>query len=157
MRATIALVLLAGAAAAAPCDGVGTAIVVDTAAGKMTLCEAGAAAGEYAVAVGRGGRGKRDEGDRKTPLGDYPLGAPRRSKEFGWFIPIGYPTAAQRTRGLSGSAVGIHGPKRRWAWLGRANAWANWTRGCVAVATDEDLDAVLRWARAKKPAMVRLR
>src|SRR5262249_46591534 len=90
-----ALLLAAAPAGGAPCDGTGTSIVVETEARRLWLCQAGAAAAGYAVSLGRGGNGKTDEGDGKTPLGDYALGAPRASKEFGRFIPIAYPTAAQ--------------------------------------------------------------
>ena len=52
-----------------------------------------------------------EQGDRKTPLGSYPLGKPRLSEQFGIFISIGYPTLEQRRNEKNpGGAVGIHGP-----------------------------------------------
>ncbi len=122
-----------------------TTVVVDTAARVMTLCEDGAAVGEFAVAIGGGGVGKQREGDGKTPLGSYLLGAPRRSSDYGTFIPIGFPTAHQRKRGFSGGAIGIHGPDRRLRMLGQLAVTLGWTRGCVAVASDDQMKTITTW------------
>lgn len=48
-----------------------------------------------AVRLASGGVGKAREGDGKLPLGTYALGKARTSKQYGIFIPIGYPTADQ--------------------------------------------------------------
>jgi hypothetical protein len=138
------------------CGGEGPAIVVDTRASRLGLCEAGRLVKDYAVAVGRGGTGKSDEGDGKTPLGRYPLGAPRPSKKFGVFIPIGYPTDEQRKHGARGGDVGIHGPKRGFAWAGRMNTWFNWTRGCIAVASDLEIRAIAAWVKQNRAAVIRI-
>ena len=145
---------MAAAARAAPCDGRGTSIVVDGKARRLWLCAGGASDGDFAVSLGRGGLGKAREGDGRTPRGRYPLGAPRASKEYGTFIPVGYPTAAERARGLTGGAIGIHGPRRGFAFLGRANAWADWTRGCIALATDGEIEKVARWVKSHASAAV---
>jgi murein L,D-transpeptidase YafK len=139
-----------------PCATSSTAVVVDARLARLWLCERGHAFKQYAVAVGSGGVGKNAEGDKKTPLGDYSLGRPRGSKEFGIFIPIGYPTDAQRTKGVRGSGIGIHGPKRRFAWAGHANVWLNWTRGCIALATDAEIREIADWVRIHKPRTVHI-
>jgi murein L,D-transpeptidase YafK len=110
----------------------------------------------FEAAVGSGGTGKQAEGDKKTPLGRYSLGSPRASKEFGIFIPIGYPTAEQRRRGARGGSVGIHGPKRRFAWAGRANVWLNWTRGCIAVATDAEIQEIAAWVKKQHAKVIEI-
>src|SRR5512138_3184523 len=97
---------------ASPCPASGDAVVVLTADRALWLCTAGTPAGRFEVALGRNGVGKRRRGDGRTPLGRYVLGAPRPSARYGTFIPIAYPTAAQASRGFTGSAVGIHGPPR---------------------------------------------
>ena len=130
------------------------AIVVDTANHKMLLCESGHPVRELSVALGGGGIGKQREGDRKTPLGSYSLAEPRQSEKFHTFIEVGYPTADQRAAGLTGGDVGIHGPSRKRAWLGRLRNFFDWTDGCIAVATDDEIDAVAAWVRASKTARV---
>lgn len=140
----------------AVCHGKELAVLVDTQRHKLWLCEDGAPANEFAVALGRGGTGKRDEGDRKTPLGIYPLGAPRESARFHTFIPIGYPTEEQRKQGLTGSNLGIHGPDRKLRWLGRAGSWLDWTLGCIAVGSDAAIDEIAAWIRLKQPAGIEI-
>ncbi len=139
-----------------PCSNVGAAIVVHVSERRLWLCDQGGASKEFAVALGKGGVGKVTEGDQKTPLGDYWLGQPRASKEFGTFIPIGYPTEEQRKRGATGGDVGIHGPKRGFAWTGRMGTWINWTRGCIAVATDAAILEIAGWVRAQKSVAIHI-
>lgn len=140
----------------APCDGRAGEIVIRAAEHKLYLCEEGAAAARsFSVAFGRGGTDKRSDGDLKTPLGAYPLGAPRASKQYHLFIPVGYPTAAQQAKGFTGKNIGIHGPRRNFKWAGRINNWVDWTRGCIAVADDGAIDAIVSWV--KKQAVRRVR
>jgi murein L,D-transpeptidase YafK len=148
--------LAAPARAAPPCEGRAAAIVVRAADHRLSLCDAGRPTAELPVALGRAGTGKRAAGDNRTPLGTYPLGAPRPSKEFGTFVPVGYPTPDQRRQGLSGGDIGVHGPKRRFAWAGRLNAGVDWTRGCIAVATDEAIALVVRWVKRHPGALIHI-
>ncbi len=160
LTAFIGLCLLScGAApsAAGPCSARGTSVVIDLTDHTLYLCRAGASAGQHTIAIGRGGTGKRVEGDGRTPVGTYRLGTPRRSGEgFYRFIPIGYPTAAQKRAGYTGGAIGIHGPARGAAWLGRSSTWVDWTQGCVAVDSDAALDAVEAFVRAHRVRTVHL-
>ncbi len=127
------------------CDADRTAIVVDTATRVLTLCEKGAAVATFPVAIGQNGVGKEREGDRKTPLGTYTLGAPRPSKGYGTFIPIGFPTREQKENGVTGGAIGIHGPERRLRALGSLAVTFGWTYGCVAVSSDVEMRSIVRW------------
>ncbi|ACL66993.1 ErfK/YbiS/YcfS/YnhG family protein [Anaeromyxobacter dehalogenans 2CP-1] len=136
------------------CPPVDALILVDTAEHRLALCEAGAAAAVFPVALGSAGTEKRAEGDRRTPLGAYALGTPRPSAGFGTFIPIGYPTAEQRRAGRTGSNVGIHGPARAMRWAGRLNTWADWTAGCVALGSDREVAAVAAFVERRRPGVV---
>ena len=143
---------------ASPCGPGETAMVVDTRAHRLTLCEAGRARESFPVALGSGGVDKRRVGDNKTPLGAYGLGAPRASQDFHLFVPVAYPTAAQARLGFTGSAIGIHGPPR-----GFAGALAripvplpDWTAGCIAVRTDAEIDRIAAWLRARTAPRIRL-
>jgi hypothetical protein len=133
-----------------------TVLLVQTGAHALVLCDNGAAIRRFPVALGRGGTGKTKTGDEKTPLGEYPLEAPRASSRFGVFLPVGYPTKRQSLEGLTGADIGIHGPDRRFSWLGGASVWADWTSGCVALGSDASIQAVAAWVKAKGVTQVRL-
>jgi len=130
---------------AAPCPPSGTVVAVHSADHRLRLCRAGRVEGSFRVALGRGGLDKRREGDGRTPVGPYTLGAPRMSERFHRFVPVGYPTEAQQAEGRTGSAIGVHGPDARFRWLGGATAWVDWTNGCIAVGTRGEIDAIAEW------------
>jgi murein L,D-transpeptidase YafK len=155
MHGMLVVILLVGCARPMQCP-IDTAIVVDTASHRMALCEGGVVAAQLSVAIGGGGVDKQHEGDRKTPRGSYPLGPPRSSAKFNTFVPVGYPTPAQRSAGRTGGDIGIHGPSRKRAWLGRLRNWVDWTDGCIAVATDDAIDKVARWIARAKPKRVQI-
>ncbi len=134
-----------------PCAHRGTLVLVRMHAHRLSLCANGHRSASFPVALGSSGFGKRQRGDDRTPLGAYPLGPPRASKKFGIFIPIGYPTASQRAQGFTGSDVGIHGPLRRAAWLGRLNTWFDITKGCVMVGSDAEIGRIAQFVRARHP------
>ena len=141
---------------AATCQGEATEIVVDTAAHQLILCEKGEQKGAYKVALGSGGVGKEREGDAKTPLGVYPLLPGRPSSSFHTFILLGYPTKAQRAKGMTGGAVGVHGPARGYETLGEVNVATDWTLGCIAVASDASIDFIAAWMRRAKCTRIRI-
>ena len=141
-----------------PCRSTDERVVVELDRHLLTLCAQGKPVEQFEVRLGRGGVGKRKEGDGKTPVGVYPLGMPRKSSTYGLFAPIGYPTPGQRQQGYSGGGVGIHGPHRRAAWLPgwMVNA-LDTSDGCVGLATDADMQRVARWLRTAKVGVVELR
>jgi hypothetical protein len=144
--------------APASCQPDETAIVIDTPAHRLHLCRAGAREQSFVVALGMSGVDKRRVGDNRTPLGSYPLGAPRASRWFHRFIPVAYPTAAQLRAGYSGSAIGIHGPPRGLETVARLAMLVahDWTAGCIAVATDAEIERVGAWVEAHQVRTVRL-
>jgi L,D-peptidoglycan transpeptidase YkuD (ErfK/YbiS/YcfS/YnhG family) len=135
-----------------------TGVVIDTRAHQMHLCHAGQIERTFAVALGSRGVGKQRQGDNRTPLGRYGLGPPRASKDFHIFVPVNYPTPAQARLGFTGSAIGIHGPPRGYGTLAQLAMLVaqDWTAGCIAVATDADIEAVAAWLRARDVKNVRL-
>ena len=124
----------------------------------MHLCAAGKIERSFAVALGTRGVGKQHAGDNRTPLGRYGLGPPRASKNFHIFVPVGYPTLAQARMGFTGGAIGIHGPPRGYSTLAQLAMLVSqdWTAGCIAVATDDDIEAVATWLRKQEVTNVRL-
>jgi murein L,D-transpeptidase YafK len=123
---------------------------------RLWLCDQGRPARSYGVRLAKNGAGKASAGDGKIPLGAYPLGAPRPSKKYGTFIPIGYPTREQAARGLSGGSVGIHGPDRRVRWLGRLVNVFDTTDGCIGVATDGEMKEIAAWLHTARARRIRL-
>jgi hypothetical protein len=139
-----------------PCLGRTAEFVVHGGSKRMWLCEGGQAVESFRVGVGRGGLGKRVQGDNKTPLGEYSLGAPHASERFHLFIPVGYPTAEQRRQGFSGADVGIHGPVTWIRWLPGGGTWVNRTRGCIEVGSAETVERVAAWVRSGRVRKVYL-
>lgn len=147
-----ALVLITGVSPPAPgsdpCAGRGTVLLVQARQRVMSTCERGRRTGAYRVALGSGGVGKRAEGDKKLPVGRYALGSPRPSRGWHLFIPIGYPTPAQRKAGYTGASVGIHGPPR--CCHGPSLTDFDWTYGCIALGTDTELDEIAAWITRRR-------
>jgi murein L,D-transpeptidase YafK len=129
-------------------------VVVRTAEHRLYACETGNIVLSYDVRLGRHGTGKTRAGDGKTPIGAYPLGTPRASKDYGTFIPIGYPTAQQARRGLTGGAIGLHGPLRSVRWLGHAVNWFDTSDGCIGIATDDEMSILAKWVRSERPRTI---
>ncbi len=141
-----------------PCVRRATELVVDVGRRTLHLCRAGKTEAEYPVNLGQGGVGKRRQGDKKTPLGRYRLSSPRASVSgFTWFVPVRYPTAAQKRAGYTGGAIGIHGPPD---WMPSAVidlAFSTpWTDGCVMVRTKAEIEAVRSWVLKHEPAWIEL-
>lgn len=151
----LVLVLALSAEAPDACAGLGTRVLVES--HMLHLCEIGRSAAAFGVRLGKNGLGKRRSGDGKTPLGTYPLGQPRASQRYGMFIPVGFPTPAQKRQGYSGGAVGVHGPDRRVRWLGRLVNTFDTTDGCVGLATDEDMNRITTWVRRVRPHTIEIR
>jgi len=139
------------------CDAPDARLVVDLQKHRLALCEKDRAVGTFSVRLGRGGVGKTREGDGKTPVGTYPLGAPRASSRYGTFIPIGFPTDEQKKLGYTGSAVGVHGPPRWVKWLGSLVNTFDSSDGCVGVAHDAEIETIASWVRAASAQTIELR
>ncbi|VAW59436.1 ErfK/YbiS/YcfS/YnhG family protein [hydrothermal vent metagenome] len=93
---------------------------------------------DYFISMGRGGAGKRVEGDLKTPLGVYFVQsyiAPEQlaDKYGAGAYPVNYPNAWDRLKGKTGSGIWLHGTRS-----GIYNRPLLASRGCV-VLPNEDL------------------
>ena len=141
-----------------PCAPLPDGVVLHTARRVLVLCHDGVAEAAFAVNLGQRGVGKRRQGDKKTPLGRYPLSPPRPSYSgFTWFVPVGYPTARQRAAGYTGGAIGIHGPPD---WMPQAVIDVAfdrpWTDGCIMVRTRREIDAIRRWLLEHRPDTIEI-
>ena len=97
----------------------------------------------YLVSLGRSPLGaKVQEGDNKTPEGDYTIEKIKNDSAFHLALKISYPTPAQvesaRTRGVKpGSDIMIHGIRNGLGFLGRLHRCLDWTAGCIALTNLE--------------------
>lgn len=134
-----------------PCEARGTSLLAFTDIQVLFLCEDGKSIGNYDFAMGRGGADKRADNDLRTPLGTYPISSPKSSGDgFRLFIPVGYPTPEQVLQGFTGDSIGIHGPAREFRCAGFLNTTVNWTRGCLAVASDRFILEIGRFVASKQ-------
>jgi murein L,D-transpeptidase YafK len=128
--------------------------VVLSSARELWLCAQDGSWTRFTVALGRRGVGKRRTGDERTPLGTYAVGEPRPSARYGTFIPIVYPTVRQAALGFSGTEVGIHGPPRGMDSEKYPTTEVNWTQGCIATGTDEEVEVIAAFVRERRPRLV---
>lgn len=147
MMAALTLMLLT------TCPSKGTAVVVETGAHRLSLCDAGAAVKQYRVAIGSGGVAKKRVGWAQTPLGTFTLVAPRASKNFHTFIGLANPDPKR----FSAWAIGLHGPPRDSKDSGDVNIDSDWTWGCIALASDDLIDEVATFVRERKVTRVEFR
>ncbi len=136
-----------------PCPAQALAVVVDTAKHQMILCRDGAPELTYDVAIGSGGPAPKRVGWAQTPLGRFSLGGPVRSSHYHVFIPLQNPDPKR----FSAWAIGIHGPPRENKDDGHSNVETDWTLGCIAVATDAEIDQVAQWVREHRVTRVDFR
>lgn len=123
----------------------------------LVACSAGQVVWTAKASIGSNGLGKKKEGDRKTPVGTYWLGYPRRSNLYGVFIPVGYPNKEEIRLRYTGSAIGIHGPLRFFSCHPGKALEKNWTAGCLAVARDEQILNISNWVLENWPVQLEVR
>jgi murein L,D-transpeptidase YafK len=141
-------------------------------------CEGGAVV-TLPVALGRGLAGpKRNQGDQRTPEGDYRLVGAAKSSRYYRFVAIDYPSTSDADRALAeaqiteadharildahrrgllppfdtslGGDIGFHGEGQRWRGESRH---LDWTFGCIALS-DVDLDFLIERAPPGTPIAI---
>ena len=124
------------------CEGKGKTLYVNTHIQKMHVCILGKKIETFDVSLGSSGLGKTKSGDRKTPIGVYGLGKPRKSRtKYYKFMHVQYPTSTQRASGYTGGDVGVHGPPVRGDSFKKRNS-RNWGAGCIVLGSDEETEKV---------------
>lgn len=147
---TIALLLPAPAGAKEQADRV----VVDKSDRAVYLMRGGKVWKSYPMGLGFAPEGhKRQQGDGRTPEGDYVLDWRNPKSQFYLSIHISYPDAndkaSAKSRGVSpGGDIFIHGRHR----LSSSNR--DWTLGCIAV-TDKAMDEI--WATVPNGTPITIR
>ncbi|KKO03300.1 hypothetical protein LCGC14_0097130 [marine sediment metagenome] len=106
---------------------------------KLYLLRDGEPYREYGIALGGNPVGhKQEEGDQRTPEGDYVLDWRNPNSMAHLSLHVSYPNehdqAQAEVRGVSpGGMIMIHGQMNGFGWLGHLLQRWDWTDGCIAV------------------------
>lgn len=136
-------------------------VVVHKAQRRMKLMKGGQVYREYRVALGDQPVGhKMQEGDERTPEGNYTLDWRNPRSNFYKSIHVSYPNHRDRAfaRAMNinpGGMIMIHG-RPNWltsAKVAREYDRRDWTDGCIAV-TNEEMDEIWRLVRDGTPIRI---
>ncbi len=122
---------------------------VDKSKRRMYLMEDGIVVKEYRIALGANPKGhKQQEGDNRTPEGNYTLDYIINDSAFYRSIHISYPDAIDvleaRRQGVDpGGDIKIHGLKNDEHQEPRYIQSFDWTNGCIAI-TNEEMDEFIK-------------
>ncbi|WP_428243504.1 L,D-transpeptidase family protein [Gynuella sp.] len=122
-----------------------TLVKVDKSEQRMTLFEGDQIIASYHIALGGNPKGhKQQEGDEKTPEGNYVLDYLKEDSAYHKAMHISYPNQTDqrnaKARGVSpGGFIMIHGQRNGLGWLSGIVQRFNWTDGCIAL-TNKEMD-----------------
>lgn len=135
-------------------------VVVEKSKNKMFLLKQGEVVKSYDVSLGQNPIGhKEQEGDMRTPEGEYEIYYKNNESKFYRSLAISYPNAADvaraTARGVSpGGSIVIHGfPNNLGNFTGPFEP-LNWTEGCIAVRNNE-MDEMFRLIALNTPIEIR--
>jgi len=120
-----------------------TLVKVDKSEGKMALFSHGKLIRQYNVVFGANPQGhKYQEGDEKTPEGNYKLDYKKEDSSFYRSMHINYPNSSDRAYAdkldvSPGGFIMVHGQRNYLGWLSPVMQHFNWTDGCIALDNEE--------------------
>jgi murein L,D-transpeptidase YafK len=135
-------------------------ILVEKSARRLTLFHGGQSLKRYPVALGHTPIGaKREEGDQRTPEGNYMIDAHKPDSDFHRALHVSYPnpsdTLSAEQRGvMPGGDIMIHGLQNGRGWVGAFHRLTDWTAGCIAV-TDKQIEEIYRAVPDGTPIEIR--
>lgn len=135
-------------------------VLVDKSDKKLYLLKDGSVLAEYSVAFGADPKGhKQQEGDERTPEGDYILDYKKADSAFYKAIHVSYPNQADKQNAAAkgvdpGGLIMIHGQPNGLGWLSFLTQRFNWTDGCIAVS-NRDMDEIWNSVAANTPIEIR--
>jgi murein L,D-transpeptidase YafK len=102
---------------------------------------------------------KQQQGDERTPEGEYVLDYKNTNSSYYKSIHISYPNDQDRENakklGVSpGGDIMIHGQPNRWGKFSLVTQLFNWTNGCIALS-NSDMDAVWNAVDPGTPIQIR--
>ena len=134
-------------------------IRIDKAQRTLTLLRGSRVIRTYPVSLGHDPVGRKtQEGDGRTPEGQYTVDSRNGRSHFHLALHLSYPDAGDRTeaqrRGVApGGDIMIHGLPNGLGWLDRLHLKRDWTDGCIAV-TNKEMDDI--WAHVATGTEVRI-
>ena len=123
-------------------------VFVDKSARTLQLLSDDKVIKSYHIALGGNPVGhKQQQGDQRTPVGNYTLDYKNEKSGYYRSIHVSYPNAADKARAKSrgvsaGGDIMIHGQKNGFGAFGILNQQRDWTEGCMAV-TNDDMDEIM--------------
>ena len=127
----------------APPEERADAVFLDKSERRLDLLRDGQVIRSYEVSLGFAPEGhKAQEGDGRTPEGEYVLDWRNETSRSHLSLHISYPDADDiaraRAAGVSpGGNIMIHGIRNGWGWVGPLHRLRDWTDGCIAVTNAE--------------------
>lgn len=118
-------------------------VFVDKSARTLQLLSDDKVIKSYHIALGGNPIGhKQQQGDQRTPVGNYILDYKNEKSGYYRSIHVSYPNTADKARAKSrgvsaGGDIMIHGQKNGFGAFGILNQQRDWTEGCMAVSNDE--------------------
>jgi murein L,D-transpeptidase YafK len=122
-------------------------IIVNKARRELMLLSGQAVLRSYRIALGRNPIGpKEEEGDGKTPEGNYSIDRRNPQSKYHLSLRISYPNRTDSDRATErgvepGGDIMIHGLRNGEGHIGKEHRQTDWTQGCIAV-TDEEMDEI---------------
>lgn len=139
----IALSVICSLNWAADTEPTADAVLVEKSKRKMYLIHDGQKYKEYSISLGDNPIGhKQEEGDEKTPEGEYVIDYRNPNSRYHLSLHISYPNKQDKKsaekRGVSpGGDIFIHGLPNGTGLFPFAFKNRDWTDGCIAVSNDE--------------------
>jgi murein L,D-transpeptidase YafK len=127
---------------------------------RMQLLKNGEVIRTYKLALGDNPIGhKQQEGDEKTPEGNYTLDWRNSKSSCYKSLHISYPNKQDKARakklGVSpGGNIMIHGLLPSMKWLSKFHYYKDWTHGCIAVNNSE-IDEIWKMVDNGTPIEIR--
>jgi murein L,D-transpeptidase YafK len=155
----VAVLLVAGSEEVAVSESADK-VLEDKSDERLYLLRDGATIAEFSVAFGANPVGhKEQEGDERTPEGNYLLDYKKADSSFYKAIHISYPNDSDKqaaaTKGVDpGGLIMIHGQRNRLGWLSLITQRFNWTDGCIAV-TNREMDQIWNSVSVNTPIEIR--
>ena len=153
----IALFLMAGAVHGGQ---IADRVIVEKSESRLYLMHEGKVFASFSVAFGANPEGhKKQQGDQRTPEGQYLLDYKNANSLYYKSIHISYPNERDRqearSRGVDpGGDIMIHGQKNGYQGFSFLVQLFNWTDGCIALS-NEDMDVVWEAVRPGTPIEIK--
>lgn len=135
-------------------------VVVEKSARTLVLFRDDVAIAEYEISLGFAPEGhKTEEGDGRTPEGNYVIDWRNPQSSFHLSLHISYPNAADRAQAAArgvppGGDIFIHGQPNGLVGKVGARIRSDWTLGCIAVG-DAEIEEI--WALVPNGTPIEIR